>query len=135
MRLRKAAPANGFVNSRIERSAVHIARNAPRRRSALFNSRPAASGENDYRSPSGVINGEREKKFAVDIDLLFNQYRFDWKVSHFHRQHPLSMRTHVIWLFGESDSADTSAPGGPRLDFNDYFAAKFLGRCYGFIGI
>src|SRR5438876_10652690 len=123
MRLRKAAPATGFVNSRIERSAVHIARNAPRRRSALFNSRPAASGTDNYRRAGRVINGERKTKFAADIDLLFDQYRFDWKVSHFHRQHPLSMRTHAIWLFGESNSANAIPPGRPGLNFDNHVVA------------
>src|SRR5439155_833042 len=62
-------------------------------------------------------------KLAVDIDLLFDQYRFDWKVSHFHRQHPLSMRTHVIWVFGESNSANASTPGDPGLNFDNHVVA------------
>ena len=135
MRLRKSARRNGFIDGRIQRTSIYIARNAPRRGGALFDSGAAASGENDHRCAGRVIDGERKKKLPLDVDFLFDQHRFDWKLPHLHRQHARRVGAYVIWLFCERDPADTGAPGSPGLDFDDDFAAEFFRRCNSFIRI
>ena len=67
------------------------------------------------------------------MDLLFHQHRFDWKLSHFHRQHALSMRVRIICSFRERDSADACAPDSPRLNLHDNFTAEFLCRRDSFV--
>src|SRR6266550_5608123 len=118
-------------------SASHIARDAPRRGGALFDSSAAAGSENNRRGAGSVVNCEREKKFAVNRDLFFNQHRFNGKLSDFHFQHARGMATSNIRLFRESDAADAGSPSGPGLNFNHDFAAflvqEFLGHRYRFI--
>ena len=112
----------------IQSSAILFASKSSRCSGTLFNSSAATDGKSDYRSASGVIDHERKKKLAVDIDLFLYQRSFDRKLAHFHRQHPFSVRAHILWFFGEGDSADPCASCGPCLNLNDNFAAKFL-RC------
>src|SRR5213083_2098764 len=70
----------------------------------LFDPCAAASRENDHRGAGGVIDRERKKKLTLDVDLFFHQHRFDRKLPHFHRQHPLSVRAHILWFFCEGHS-------------------------------
>src|SRR5205814_2315032 len=127
MRWRYSTRSDGFGNCKTQWSVLHIAGDAPRRSGARFDSTAAAGRENNHRRAGGIINGEREKKLPLNRDLLFNQNRFDWKLSNFHRQHARRVSANLIWLFGEGDPAYASASSAPSLDLDDHFAA-FVAR-------
>jgi len=65
---------------------------------------------------STVIDCEREKKLAINIDLLLYQRGCDWKLSDFHRQHPLDVRAHIFGILGEGDSSDSLLVEWSRLE-------------------
>src|SRR5205823_6869393 len=131
--LGKSARSAGFAYRRIQWPTIDVARNAPRRGGALLDSTASAAGENNHRGAGSVINCERKKKLPFVVDLFFHQHGFDRKLSDFHRQHSRCMLADIIWFLGESHAANPGAPGSPRLDLNDHFAAKFFGDCKSFI--
>ena len=133
MFFRKSARSNGFANGRIQRSALHIAGNAPRRSSALFNSAATAGSKNNHWSAGRVIDREGKKKFPFDRDLLLHQNGFDWKLANFHRQHAGCVTANICRFPGEGHAADTGASGCPGLDFDYDFAVKFPGDGHRFI--
>src|SRR5476649_2471886 len=107
---RKRTRTDSFIKSGIQWASIHIARDAPSRRGALFYASTAAGRENNNRSAGGVIDREGKKKFPFDVDLLLHQDRFDWKLSHFHRQHARRVAANISRFFGESHPANTRAP-------------------------
>src|SRR5437588_6660774 len=133
-----SARSDGFANGRIQWSAIHIAGDTTSRGGAFFDSAAATDGENNHRGAGGVINGERKKKLPLDVDLLFHQHGFDWKLPNLHRQHAGRVRANIIWLFDAGHPANARASGGPGLDLDDHFAAhlaahKSFGRRHGLI--
>jgi len=84
--------------------------------------------ENDHWRAGGVIDGKRQKKLPVDVDLFLNEHGFDRKLTDFHRQHPCCVRANLIWFFCKRDTTDAGAPGHPGLNFDDDFAPYFR-RC------
>ena len=53
----------------------------------------------------------------------FNEDGFDRKLSDFNRQHARGVATDISRFFGERHATDSGAPGRPRLNLNDDFAA------------
>ena len=112
---------------------MYIAWNSSCCSGALFDPCAAPCGENDHRRSGGVIDRERKKKLAIDINFFFHQYCFYRELSDLHRQHPLSVRPHIVRSLRKGDSADPCAPCSPGLDFNDNFAAQFFRSCDSFV--
>ena len=133
MRRRKSARSGGFAHGRIQRSAFHIAHDAPSRGGPLFDSTAAAGRENNYRSASGVVNGERKKKLSLDRNVFLHQHGFDRELTDFHREHPRRVTAHIIRSLGKHHATHAGPPGCPGLNLDDDFAAllaasKFLRR-------
>jgi len=138
VRRRKSTRTRGFVHGGIQRSVFHIAGDASGGGGALFDSCAATGRENNHRGASGIINGEGQKKFPFDVDLLFDQNGFDWKLPDRHFQHARRVTAHLSRFPGEGHAANAGASGSPGLDLDDHRAAlhvrdEFPGRRYGII--
>src|SRR5437773_285702 len=107
--------------------------NAPGASDALFDSGAAVGRENNHRSARRVINHEGEKKLPVDVDLLFNQHGFDWKLSDFHRQHARGVATNIGRFFGEGHATNTGAPSGPGLNLDNDFGGFLVRQSDGLV--